>query len=61
MSPTPFLKSLVGKPIAVKLKWGMEYKGYLLSTDAYMNLQLGKTEEWIDGAFAAKLGEVFIR
>ena len=23
-----------------KLKWGMEYKGYLVSVDAYMNLQV---------------------
>lgn len=25
--------------MVAKLKWGMEYKGYLVSTDAYMNLQ----------------------
>lgn len=31
---------LAGKPVIVKLKWGMEYKGYLVSTDAYMNLQV---------------------
>lgn len=24
----------------VRLKWGMEYKGYLVSTDSYMNLQV---------------------
>ena len=24
----------------VKLKWGMEYKGFLVSTDNYMNLQV---------------------
>lgn len=24
----------------VRLKWGMEYKGYLVSTDGYMNLQV---------------------
>lgn len=23
-----------------KLKWGMEYKGYLVSTDNYMNIQV---------------------
>jgi hypothetical protein len=26
----------------MKLKWGMEYKGYLVSVDAYMNLQVCK-------------------
>jgi small nuclear ribonucleoprotein F len=33
----------------VKLKWGHEYKGYLVSVDGYMNLQLANTEEFIDG------------
>ena len=27
----------------VKLKWGMEYKGYLVSVDGYMNLQVSLT------------------
>lgn len=26
----------------VKLKWGMEYKGYLVSVDGYMNMQVSK-------------------
>tara|TARA_B110001452_G_scaffold261250_2_gene259822 strand:- start:219 stop:407 length:189 start_codon:yes stop_codon:yes gene_type:complete len=47
--------------VIVKLKWGMEYKGYLVSVDSYMNLQLASTEEWIDGAFSGNLGEVLIR
>ncbi|GAB4821167.1 hypothetical protein N2152v2_008213 [Parachlorella kessleri] len=38
-----------------------EYKGYLVSTDAYMNLQLASTEEYIDGQFTGSLGEVLIR
>ena len=40
VNPKPFLAQLTGKQVAVKLKWGMEYKGYLVSTDAYMNLQV---------------------
>ena len=51
----------VGKPVIAKLKWGMEYKGFLVSTDAYMNLQLASTEEYVDGKFAGNLGEVLIR
>jgi small nuclear ribonucleoprotein F len=39
----------------------MEYKGFLVSTDAYMNLQLASTEEYVDGKFAGNLGEVLIR
>lgn len=45
----------------VKLKWGMEYKGFLVSVDSYMNLQLASTEEWLNGKFAGNLGEVLIR
>ena len=40
MNPKPFLNGLTGKPVLVKLKWGMEYKGYLVSVDGYMNLQV---------------------
>jgi|APGre2960657444_1045066.scaffolds.fasta_scaffold03898_6 hypothetical protein len=39
VNPKPFLAELTGKQVVAKLKWGMEYKGYLVSTDAYMNLQ----------------------
>ena len=42
MNPKPFLNGLTGKPVMVKLKWGHEYKGFLVSVDGYMNLQLGK-------------------
>jgi hypothetical protein len=27
VNPKPFLTDLTGKPVSVKLKWGMEYKG----------------------------------
>jgi hypothetical protein len=27
VNPKPFLNDLTGKPVVVKLKWGMEYKG----------------------------------
>lgn len=49
INPKPFLNGLTGKPVMVKLKWGHEYKGYLVSVDGYMNLQLASTEEIIDG------------
>lgn len=61
INPKPFLAELTGKSVVVKLKWGMEYKGFLASVDAYMNMQLANTEEWIDGNFAGNLGEVVIR
>lgn len=61
LNPRPFLNSLVGRCVLVKLKWGMEYKGFLVSVDSYMNLQLVKTEEFIDDQFTGNLGEVLIR
>lgn len=41
VNPKPFLNELSGKPVQVKLKWGQEYKGFLVSVDAYMNMQVG--------------------
>lgn len=61
LNPKPFLNALIGKPVIVKLKWGMEYRGYLVSTDNYMNIQLANTEEYIDEKLAGSLGEVLIR
>ena len=62
INPKPFLASLTGKKVLVKLKWsGMSYRGFLVSTDAYMNLQLANTDEIIDGEETGNLGEVLIR
>ena len=61
MNPKPFLNSLLGKVVMVKLKWGHEYKGFLVSTDGYMNLQMAQTEEFIDGTSTGSLGEVLVR
>ena len=82
LNPTPFLAELTGKKVVVKLKWGQEYRGILflgffsrigllLSTDAYMNvqvlfdcigyMQLLNTEEWIADEMKGELGEVLIR
>ncbi|CAG0884935.1 unnamed protein product [Cyprideis torosa] len=61
VNPKPFLNALIGKPIVVRLKWGQEYKGLLVSVDGYMNLQLANTEEFIDGTCAGNLGETLVR
>ena len=39
----------------------MVYRGTLKSFDTYMNLNLNKTEEWIDGKRIGELGNVLIR
>jgi len=61
MNPKPFLNTLTGKPVAVKLKWGQVYEGYLVSADQYMNLQLANTQEIIQGEVMGDVGEVLIR
>ena len=40
LNPIPFLESLKGKIIKVKLKWGLEYEGILLNFDHYFNIQV---------------------
>lgn len=54
INPKPFLNGLTGKAVVIKLKWGHEYKGYLVSVDGYMNMQLANTEEVIDGQVTGK-------
>ena len=61
MNPRPFLKQLTGKSVLVKLKWGMEYKGILVSSDRYFNLQLANAEEYVEGNNTGNLGEILIR
>lgn len=62
LNPKPFLGDLIGQPIAVKLKWhGTEYRGLLKSFDSYMNLQLVRTREFLDGQEKGALGDVLIR
>lgn len=61
INPRPFLHNLTGKPVIIRLKWGQEYHGLLVSVDAYMNFQLVDAEEWIEGECKGPLGEVMIR
>ncbi|KAJ4472269.1 small nuclear ribonucleoprotein SmF [Lentinula aciculospora] len=61
VNPKPFIQELTGKPIHVLLKWKLEYKGFLVSTDGYMNLQMVNTEEFQDGKSTGTLGEVLVR
>lgn len=57
INPKPFLNGLTGKAVQVKLKWGHEYRGYLVSVDGYMNMQLANTEEFIDGQSTGMLAQ----
>ena len=55
------MTELVNKNIVVRLKWGIEYTGKLLSYDKYFNLQLANSEEYVEGNCRGSLGEVLIR
>ena len=61
MAPKAFLQAMANQRVSVKLKWGMEYTGRLISADTYMNLQLANSEEWIGGEMKGNLGEILIR
>nr|UXY87575.1 small nuclear ribonucleoprotein E-like [Cryptomonas curvata] len=61
LNPKNFLNSLLNKKILVRLKWGIEYKGNLVSYDNYFNIRIRNTEEWIEGKEIGKLGEIVIR
>lgn len=50
------------KPVVVTLKFNKtQYKGVLVSTDNYFNLQLKDAEEYVAGVPKGKLGDLFIR
>lgn len=51
LNPMPFLNVFTGKQVMVKRNKGMEYKGYLLSADGYMNTKTVNTKESENGAF----------
>ncbi|KAH0282932.1 small nuclear ribonucleo protein SmF [Aureobasidium namibiae CBS 147.97] len=61
LNPRPMLQSLVSDEVRIRLKWGQEYTGLLVSVDSYMNIQLSNAEEWIDGKSGGSLGQVLIR
>jgi len=61
ISPKKYLKSLEGNRVLIKLKWGIEYRGILVSSDSYLNIRLTNSEEWTKNEYIGFLGEVLIR
>lgn len=56
------LQGLVNKDVVVRLKWGQEYVGRLVSVDSYMNVQMSGAEEIdIKGENKGTLGQILIR
>jgi U6 snRNA-associated Sm-like protein LSm6 len=62
-TPTDFLKSVLGRPVIVKLNNGIVYRGILCCLDGFMNVALEQTEEYDSefGQLKAKYGDALIR
>ncbi|CAM9787326.1 unnamed protein product, partial [Discosporangium mesarthrocarpum] len=61
-SPSDFLKTVLGRPVVVKLNSGVDYRaGVLACLDGYMNIAMEQTEEYVNGQLKAKYGDCFIR
>mmetsp|Transcript_42589 Transcript_42589/g.117890 ORF Transcript_42589/g.117890 Transcript_42589/m.117890 type:complete len:81 (+) Transcript_42589:41-283(+) len=60
-NPSDFLKTVLGRPVVVKLNSGVDYRGVLACLDGYMNIAMEQTEEYVNGQLKAKYGDTFIR
>ncbi|PKI84549.1 Lsm6p [Malassezia vespertilionis] len=60
-SPNDFLKGVIGKPVAVRLNSGIDYRGVLTCLDGYMNIAMEDTIELVDGVRKNDYGDTFIR
>jgi len=60
-NPSEFLKTVIGRPVTVKLNSGVCYKGVLACLDGFMNIAMEQTEEYVDGELKRSYGDCFIR
>uniref|UniRef100_A0A7R9YDM9 Sm domain-containing protein n=1 Tax=Pinguiococcus pyrenoidosus TaxID=172671 RepID=A0A7R9YDM9_9STRA len=60
-NPSDFLRSVLGRPVVVKLNSTVEYRGILACLDGFMNIAMEQTEEYVNGQLKAKYGDCFIR
>ncbi|GFT01576.1 hypothetical protein TNCV_4204421 [Trichonephila clavipes] len=61
VNPKPFMKSLIGKWVNVKLKWGLEYRARLALFDAYMNVELELVQEVVEEIVEGHLDSILVR
>lgn len=61
--PVPFLTNLMETKVIVRLKWGLEYIGTLVSFDNRMNIHLRDADEYttIGSKSDGHVGDVLIR
>jgi U6 snRNA-associated Sm-like protein LSm6 len=60
-SPSDFLKSVLGRPVIVKLNSGTTYHGILACLDGYMNIAMEQTQEFVNGQLKNTYADTFIR
>ncbi len=60
-SPSEFLKSVLGRPVIVKLNSGTTYHGILACLDGYMNIAMEQTQEFVNGQLKNTYADTFIR
>lgn len=61
-NPKPFLRELVGKRVIVTLKFNKtQYRGTLVSSDNYFNIQLADASEYVAGEDKGLVGDLFVR
>ncbi|GFY69634.1 hypothetical protein TNIN_233401 [Trichonephila inaurata madagascariensis] len=61
VNPRPFMKSLIGKWVNVKLKWGLDYRARLALFDGYMNVELELVQEVLQGEVMGRLDKILLR
>jgi hypothetical protein len=57
VNPKPYLQELTGKVVNVRLKWGLQYRGYLISTDGFMNLQVRLNATALSSVYTTEPGQ----
>ncbi|GMH70937.1 hypothetical protein TrRE_jg13141, partial [Triparma retinervis] len=58
LTPSTYLKSILGRPILVRLHTGVTYRGILACLDGYMNIAMEQTEEYgITGELESRYGD----
>ena len=60
-SPSDYLRTILGRPVVIKLNSGVLYSGVLACLDGYMNVALEQCQEIHDGKVKRAHGDTFIR
>ncbi|GBC74716.1 hypothetical protein HRbin06_00023 [archaeon HR06] len=59
--PLVILQKSLNRPVTVRLKSDLEYKGIMINVDPHMNMMLINAQEYNSGTLSANYGKVVIR